>query len=174
MTDPVSSVGSALGLQNWIRNRAQQVKQDTEIGGPTRAMPDGTQDAMLQAIEEATLEGLHKHGYVNHSMSRTEMIRTFLGLNSGILDRDESTVLSTIRDSVRESLRTSGYIDHTTPNEEIVRILLGLGSHADDETCLEMNVPIAVAIAEICAVLIRQDGGIAAQAYPSVSLEVLR
>jgi len=174
MTDPVSSVGSALGLQNWMRNRVQPVKKDIAMGGPTRAMPDGTQDAMLQAVEQVTLAGLHKHGYVNHSMSRAEMIRVFLGLDNGILDRGESSILSTIRDSVRESLRASGYIDHTTPNEEIIRILLGLGSHADDETCLEMNVPIAVAIAEICAVLIRQDGGIAVQAYPSVSLEVLR
>jgi hypothetical protein len=137
-------------------------------------MPDGTQDAMLRAIKEATFEGLHKRGYVNRSMSRAEMIRTFLGLDGGVLDNDKATILSSIKDSVRESLRASGYIDHTTPIAEVIRILLGLGDRADQETGFEINVPIAAAIAELCAALIQKYRETAAAAYTDVSLEVLQ
>lgn len=173
MADPISSVGSALRLRDWIANRTQQVPEIEAT--PQKSIPDGTQDAMLQAVKQATFEGLHRRGYVNHGMSRAEMIRTFLGIDGrAVLNDADSTVLSSIRDSVRDSLRASGYIDHATPMAEVVQILLGIGSHANQATGLEMTVPIATAIAELCAALIEKYRQAAVQAYGDVTLEVLQ
>ncbi len=173
MTDPISGVGSALRLQDWIRDRVQPVKDRTEKHDG--AVLDGTQDAMLQAVKEATFEGLHKRGYVNQSMSRAEMIRTFLGIDGdhGLLGKDKDTILTSIRDSVRDSLRSSGYIDHTTPMAEAIQIILGIGRYAHQETNFEMTVPVATAVAELCATLIEEYHDAAASVYPKVTLEVL-
>ena len=174
MPSPISGVNSAARLQNWARSRIQPA-QDTP-GAPRKDLPDSTQDAMLQAVKEATFEGLHRRGYVNHSMSRAKIIRTFLGLDDGgrPLNADNASILGVIKDSAREGLRATGYIDHTTPRAEVMRILLELDPHADEETGFEMAVPIAIAIAELCAALIQKDGFGAIQAHDEVTLEVLQ
>ena len=176
MTDPVSSVGSELRLQNWVRNHTQAVKKDITMGGPARALPDGTQDAMLQAVEQITLDGLHKHGYVNHGMSRTEMIRIFLGLNGadGIIKDADSTALSSITGFVRDNICASGYIDHAVPASDLMRIIQELAPQTSQETDFDMNVPIATAVAELCADVIEKYYDAAVSAYPTVSLEVLQ